>query len=357
MKLFSKRNQAINNSLFDERHLPLPSRAMRRMELISPEARNRLISEIKFLSSRDGFLEWFIFFENKKKGTIFFDSDKIDNFSLAELGYSMSDYFEFEYFKMVQNQRKVRFSADDEKIEKYFDDSKLFDLAEITILFAKPEERDNVIKRFNIIFAEENSNYEIVQHLITKKSGENLKSLKNILKDDALKTKLNSYLNYEFDGDYLNAAKVSAEIVNLMFSGYIKDDKPSVIKKLKQKLVERLLAAADAKSIKGKKLEGHIDSLLKIAKDLSNEIYDVRHTEKSTLEIRNDNIYKLISRNNGSIIELVLTTLKDEYVISDNWDKIKKDYIEKYKIDPNSRLYIEKPDPVDEPIDLSGIAF
>lgn len=356
MKLFSKRNQARPNDPIDERRLSSGLRSGRRSEIVSLEARNRLVSEIKFLSSRDDFLEWFIFFENKKKGTIFFDSDKIDNFSLAELGYAMSDYFEFEQFRMVQIERSIRFSSDDERTEKYFDDYKLFDLAEIVILFSKPEERNNVIDRFNLIFSEENSNYEIVQHLITRKTGENLRSLKNILKDESLKTKISSYLTYESDGDYLNAAKISAEIVNLMFSGYIKSDKLTVINGMKDKLVKTLLKPSDAKGDKGKKLEGHIDSLLKISKELSNDIYDIRHTEKSTLEIKNENIYKLVSYNNSSIIELVLTTLKDEYVLSDDWEKIKQDYILKYRIDPNSRLYIKKPDPI-EKIDLSELPF
>lgn len=356
MKLFSKRNTPSELNASDERRTVSTLRSGRRAELISSEARNRLIAEIKFLSSRDDFLEWFIFFENKKKGVIFFDQDKIDNFSLAELGYAMSDYFEFEYFKMIQSERKIRFSSDDERSDLYFDDYKLFDLAEITILFARPEQRSEVIKRFNTIFDEERTNYEIVQHLITRKSGENIKSLKNIIKDDALKTKLASYLNYEAEGDYLNAAKASAEVVNILFSGYIKNDKPTVIKAIKEKLVSALLSPSDAKGVKGEALDKHLDSILKNAKDLSNDIYDVRHTEKSTLEIKNENIYKLISKNNIGIAELVLTSLKDEYVISDDWEKIKQEYIEKYRIDPNTRLTIKKPEPV-QTIDLSEIPF
>jgi len=351
MKLFSKRNTILGSISAEERRTSASFRA-RRSELISIEARNRLIAEIKFLSSRDDFLEGFIFFENAKEETIFFDVNKIDSFSLAELGYSMSDYFEFENFKMVQ----IEFKLYDDRTEKYFDDYKLFDLAEITILFARPDRRNDVINRFNLIFSEEEVNYEIVQHLITRKSGESLKSLKNILKDSTLKTKLNSYLDYESRGDHLNAAKLSAEIVNIIFSGYIKDSKPAVIKELKGKLVNALLSPSDAKTEKGTKLEAHIESILNVAKNLSNDIYDIRHTEQSTLEIRNDNIYKLVSNNNRSIIELVLTTLKDEYVISDDWENIKKEYIEKYKIDKTTRLYIPKPAP-DEIIDLSEVPF
>lgn len=356
MKLFSKRNGTQGSSTFEDRHLS-PSMRGRRIELLSIEARNRIISEIKFLSSRDDFLEWFILFENKRKDTIFFDKDKIDSFSLAELGYAMSDYFEFEQFKMVEIERKIRYASEDTRPDKYFDDYKLFDLAEITILFAKPDERQNVIKRFNSILLEENTNYQIIEHLITKKAGESLRALKTILKDDNLRNKISSYLEFESNGDYINSAKVSSDIVNLLFSGYIKDEKPNAIKALKGKLARKLLVTHDAEEEKITRLEKYIDALLRTAKDLSNEIYDIRHTEQSTLQIANENMYKLVSTHNMSIVELVLTTLKDDYVLSNDWETIKQEYIQKYKINPNSRLTIRKPDPDDSPIDLSEIPF
>jgi hypothetical protein len=355
MKLFSKRNTRPNVNTLDERRYS--GVRTRRTELLSLEARNRLIAEIKFLSSRNDFLEWFILFENGRKETIFFDKGKIDSFSLAELGYAMSDNFEFENFKMVEIERKIRYATNDERSEKYFDDFKLFDLAEITILFAKSRERPNVIKRFNTIFDEENTDFQIIEHLITKRSGETLRSLKNILKDDNLRIKISSFLEFETSGDYINSAKISSDLVNLIFSGYIKDNKPKEIKALKIKLINKLLNSDDESDEKHIRLDKYIDSLLKTAKELSNDIYDVRHTEKSTLVISNDNIYKLISSHNMSIVELVLTTLKDDYVLSNDWETIKKEYIEKYKIDPNTRLTISKPIPDDVPIDLSEIPF
>jgi hypothetical protein len=192
MKLFSKRNSPSVQTGFEERRIG-PRLHARRTELISNEARNRLVAEVKFLSSSNDFLEWFILFENQQKNIIFFDVNKIDSFSLSELGYSMSSYFIFEPFKMIEIERKIRFASDDERSETYYDDFKLFDLAEITILFSKADRRKDVIERFNSIFSEENCNYHIVEHLITKKTGESVKSLVSILKDDNLKKKLEIY--------------------------------------------------------------------------------------------------------------------------------------------------------------------
>lgn len=354
MKLFSKRNLTQFSGL-DERRFGLRYSG-RRTEIISPETRNRLVSEIKFLSSRNDFLEWFILFENQQKNVIFFDENKVDSFSLSELGYRMSSFFEFETFILVELERKIRISSENERSETYFDDSKLFDLVEITILFAKNKKRDEVIDRFNSILTEENSSYHIVERLITRRTGDTLKSLGSILKDDHLKKKLDIYFRLAESDEYSSAAKLSADILNIIFSGYIKAQKPKAIAEIKDRLCNKLIANKADIDAKKKRLDTYIDDLLKTARNLSNDIYDIRHTEKSTIEVSNDNIYKLISIFNMQIVELVITTLKDDYVLGDSWEKIKKDYIEKYKIDPNLRKTIVKPD-LDPPIDLDDIPF
>jgi arsenate reductase-like glutaredoxin family protein len=285
-------------------------------------------------------LEWFILFENQREEKIFFDKDKADNFSLAELGYKMSDFFEFEDFAMIQLERKNKFS---ETSEFYFDDYKLFDLIEMVILFSKNKMRPEVIRRFNSIFQEENVDYQIVEYLITKRSGETLKTLLTLLKDDNLKRKLGSYFNSHSSGDFIASSKISADILNAIFSGYIKDDKPKKIAEIINRLVDKIVTGDTKKDGQKLRLVGYIENLLKISKNLSNDIYDIRHTEKSTIQPTNDDIYKLISSQNMSIVELVVTTLKDDYVLGDNWEKIKEDYIKKYNIDKTTRLVIKKP--------------
>lgn len=342
MKLFSKRNNS-NRMRFDDEFRYSHRLSRSGQELISPEIRNRIASEIKFLTASDDFLEWFILFENKKKVKIFFDVGKIDNFSLSELGYKMSVYFEFEDFKIIQQEKIFRGIENKERTINYYDDYKLFDLAEIVILFAKNKKRTEVISRFNAIFLEEDADFQIVEHLITKKSGETLKTLVGLLKDENLKNKIRTYFELNDKNDHVNSSKISADILNIVFSGYIKSNKPHDITAIKTKLAQKIIRDTVKKEEKSVRFLGYIDELLRTSKSLSNDIYDVRHTEKSTIQLSNDNIYKLIASHNMSLVELVLTTLKDDYVLGDNWEKIKNDYIEKYKIDKSTRYVIEKP--------------
>ncbi|MFA5169313.1 MAG: hypothetical protein WC420_01000 [Candidatus Paceibacterota bacterium] len=354
MKLFSKRNNNIGIRESDPR---LSSYRLKRLrELIPPETRNRIISEIKFLTSSDDFLEFFILFENQKKDKIFFDKNKIDKFSLSELGYKMTDFFEFEEFDAIQQKSTTMYIDGKEKESLFFDDYKLFDLAEIVILFAKSSKRGEVINRFNAIFTEENSDFQIVEHLITKKSGETLKTLVSLLRDDNLKNKIKIYFDFIDRDDYINSSKTSSDILNIIFSGYIKNNKPKDITVIKESFAQKILKTTPKKEEKISKFLSYIDDLLKVAKNLSNNIYDIRHTEKSTIQVTNDNLYKLISNFNISIVELFLTTLKDDYVLGDNWEKIKSDYIEKYKIDKDERYYIKDPKK-DEDINPKDIPF
>lgn len=336
MKLFSKRNTRIyrESRLNDDRFSRINGR-----ELISEEVRNRLISEIKFITSSDDFLDYWIFFKNEKKDLLYLDKDKIDQFSLAELGSRMSDHFEFEKFDIKKQKHTSRFS---EKEGTYFDDYKLFDLIEIIFLFSKEVKRFEVINRFNSIFQEEGVNFEVIEHLITRKSGETIKSLISLLKDKNLGSKLKSYYQFYENEDFVNSAKLSADILNIVFSDFIKDNKKKKINELQNKIALKIVSGGSNAKDKRKRFVGYLNNLSNLSKDLSNDIYDVRHTENSTIEIRNQNIYKLISNQNMSIIELVLTSLKDDYVLGDNWEMIKNDYVKKYKIDTTTRYVIPK---------------
>ena len=88
---------------------------------------------------------------------------------------------------------------------------------------------------------------------------------------------------------------------------------------------------------------------------MSNNIFDVRHSEKHTIKIKNPYIYKLISQNNMSLIEFVVTSLKDEFILSEDWENIKAEYLQKYNINKNMiYFYPEKEKPE---IDADDIPF
>ncbi len=349
MKLFSKRHaeRRIGSDSLRYRRVP------RSNELLSDEARNRLIAQLRFLSSRDDYLEWHILFadERSKPAFITFDENKLDDFSQIELGYRLTENFDFHNLTMKKSKQSIKYASDDSPFEEFYDDYRLFDMAEITILFAKKDKRKEVIIRIGSILKEENTEYEIVEHLITRKRGDDLKALMGILKDDSLKNKLERFFDYYSKRDYLNASKISADIVNIIFSDEDKSAKKTAIQDIEQKLSTQLVEGTKTKQ---EKIQTHIDSALKLARDLNNDIYDVRHTEKSTLKPKGDNLYKLVARHNLSIIELSLTALKDDFVLSDDWENIKSGYVEKYKIDTNLRR-VRRPGV--EPINLDDIPF
>lgn len=353
MKLFSKRHS--------ERRLGMDRihyrRNVRSNELISEEARNRLVSEIKFLSSRDDYLEWFILFQDDtgKEKKISYDDVKLNDFSMAELGYKMTDTFNlYPEFEMKQSFQTLRYASESNEPEAYYDDYRLFDIAEMTILFSKKPQRKHVIDRINSILEEENADYEIVEHLITRRSGDDLKGMLGILKDNNLKAKIERFFEYFSKGDHINAAKISADIVNIIFSDVKESGKKKRIEEMKNKLAGNLVTSKSEDKLS--KIAGYIDNALTLSRSLNNDIYDVRHTEQSTLKPKGDNLYKMISRQNLTIIELTLTALKDDFVLSDDWENIKAEYTKKYNIDTNLRRVRSRPKE-ETPIDLSEIPF
>lgn len=337
MKLFSKRHSERRIGLDRIRY----RKDVKANELISVEARNRLVAEIKYLSSKDDYLEYYILFQDKAADPAItcFDDIKLDDFSLAELGYRVTDCFEFYEFKMKELYQTIRYATEDSEPQAYYDDYRLFDLAEISILFAKATKRKDVIARVNNILEEEDTGYEIVEHLITRKSGDDLKGMLGIIKDKDLKVKIERFFDYFSRHDYVGASKISAEIVNIIFS----DETAAKIKKIeemKQKMTKKLITSTSEP--KKQKMSDYIDSILSLSKNLNNDIYDVRHTEKSTTKPSGDNLYKMIARLNLMIIELTITALKDDYVLSDDWENIKNTYTKKYNIDTAVRR-VRKP--------------
>lgn len=343
MKLFSKRIKGKSRNQYVSRLKSMSFGIRTDSQLIESELRNRLAAEILFITSRDDFLEWFILFENKKEGVIFLDGDKVDGFSLSELGYKMSDFFNFVNFSINEIDLPIK-HRDTSKIDKitYFDDYKLFDLIEFLILFSKKDQRDNVINRFKEILNEENVQYTISNGVIEKSTGENLWSIKNLINSSSLKSKLEDYDYYYEQANYVNAAKVSAEILNIIFSGSVADIKKSDIEtKLKNLSAQLSKVKSEQES-----LYVYLNSHLKSIKDLNNNIYNVRHTEQSTIHLDNGDesiLYKMIAECNISFIEVVIVNMKSDFIISENWETIKDNYIDKYQINRHLRLTIQDP--------------
>ncbi len=338
MKLFSKRNAIGNGMSFSGRY-SIP----REKQILSSALRNRLISQVAFLTSRDDFLEFFILFENQKKDKKFLDKWKVDGFSLAELGYKFSDYFEFEDFAM-----KVSSYDDPHTVGRgtretvvLFNDYALFDLLEFIVLFSKNSKRNEVTNRFNDIFIEENTEFELVNWTIVKQSWEDIFMIKNLLKDQKLKKKIEDFKYYWDSKDYVNTAKISIEMINIIFSS----ESWASNNKTTKKILEEVSDANVLDQQKKETLYNYLNSVFSTMKWLSNDIYNIRHTEKTTISLlwwEKNVIYKLISLYNLSLVELTLLSKKEEFLFSEDWESVKDAYIHKYQINKNQRLIIKK---------------
>lgn len=353
MQLFSKRNQNKIHRRF------ISGYSQRNNSFISGELRTRLAAEISFLTSMDDFLEFFILFENQEKESIFLDENKVNGFSLSELGYQMTDYFQFEDFavKELEHSRPIPTGNEQGEVEKqdevinYFDDFKLFDLIEFIILFSKKPKRKEVIERFNNIYLEESSEYEIINGMITKKNEEDIYTIKNLLEDRNLKRKIEDYQYYNDRDDYINMAKVSAEIVNIIFSNQIQKKKKTEI----DKILKKTAIVLGLKKKDQDALYNELNSDLSNIKNFNNNIYNIRHTEKSTIHLKEscqEILHKVIAEKNITFIEMIILALKDDFIFSEDREKIKNIYIDKYKIEKNKRYMIEKPES-----DISKIPF
>ncbi|MCC6520771.1 hypothetical protein IT403_02185 [Candidatus Nomurabacteria bacterium] len=362
MKLFSKRNKRDSNSdLYrpslsqnrDSRFSYL-NRQKRRNEIISSQTRIRLVSLLKFVSSSDLFLEKYILIENRKDKLHYFNNKLLDDFSESELGYRFSDSFNYYPFKFKGE--FIESNDDKQTVEEVYDDFILFDLLEATILFSMASQRQEVIKRINNIFHEEKISYYIKENLITKNEGEDLRNISILLKDVKLSSKINSYYNFFDEDDYINAAKISAEILSIIFSDD-SESKNTVMDKLKKDLAGSIVVNTDEKVKREEEFFVIISNISTMCHTLNNGIFDVRHSEKNRIKVSNEYLYKLICNYNISLVELLLTSLKDRYISSEDWEAIKNKYIETYKINKNTFYYIPDPNVKDEDINPEDIPF
>lgn len=317
MQLFSKRNKKIEPITF-----------------IKETLRFRLIREIEYITSTNEFLERCFLVEDEKKSKWFLDNESLKNLSICELGYDITDFFDFKDFSFVNDS---------------YDDYVIFDLLEIILIFSKEDQRKFVRERFQKHFIEEGNEYLVHDFLITQKNSAGVKPYVSFLKDKILKDKFEQYYLLSGSKNYEMLAKISAEILQFLFSAEkkkkTKDFAPKLIKELAQKTVEK-------KNIKT--FSELLNKVVLNAKSLNNEISNIRHTDKSTLLLDNPSIFKLIVSNNICLSEYVIFANPEDYFFSQKAFDVKNEYITKYKI-PVSGWVIRKPKI--EEIDPDDIPF
>lgn len=322
MILFSKRNkrnrrQIIRNS---------EGTMIRSDEdkFINDNLRNRIKELIKFFTETDDFLEPFLIAKIEKTGAFCLNPDKVNQLSMRVLGYEMTDFIDLVSFGYKNNETA---------------DSKLFDLVELLIIFSKTTHRKLFSDRVNGLFRDETAPYSIHDFMIISKESDGLRSIMPLIKEKNLRDKIKDYYsqrltetsNQEF------MARSSSEIIQLIFSS---PNSQAKTKNYSEQLCQKVASIwTDTQKVKG--LSNLISDTVKNAKLLSNQIENVRHTDRHTIPVDSPDFYKLISSINISIIELVILSLPELFILGQKPDELKRKYIDEFKV-KNDEIYVIK---------------
>lgn len=327
-RLFSVNRRFLNND--EER------RVINRF--LNDSLRNRLIHEIKYVIESGNYVEKFITVHDEASEKYILHKNTLSDLTNREVGYDIADIFD---------PRLLKFNIESDD----YDDSKLFDLLEIILIFSLPEKREILKSRFENILNEESKDYKIHSFMVIKSNDSGLKSIAPLIRERNLKEKIEEYYkNRIISDDHQTLAQISAEILQLLFSSPDQKDKT---KEYSENLCEEIANKWVAKN-KVPELKILISESVKNAKGWNNQITNIRHTDRTTVPIESPSVYRLISSRNISIVEMVVLSLPEKYVLDTDPDVLKDSYFEKYKV--NSRGWIiEKPK--ESEINIDDIPF
>lgn len=341
MKTFSSR---ISNNLpllncdlnMSDRDRISQIRLRRKKSFLGDRVRKRLCFEIAFITRTSNFLEPFLIKKDLNDNTFSLDLDSLKDISLAEIGYDIAEHID------------IGDMAIESKIDgtSYYDDVVLFDLIELILVFSKEEQRESLRERFKSIFNESaREQYLIRDWMIIVHAKDDVRSFLPLIKNETLRTKMESCLN---ENDNQARARSAADALQYVFSGDGEND----TKAYSNKLIKEISEAWSSDKDKGKNLENILSKMVLNVKELNNNINNVRHTDKNTIGVRGDAIFRLIADFNISIVQLSIFSKPESYIENRSSCDIKQEYFKKYEIDPKKR----KEEPLVEDI-FDGIPF
>lgn len=172
----------------------------------------------------------------------------------------------------------------------------------------------------------------------TEQSG--LRSALPLIKDPQLQKSIKEYYrnNSALEIQYEVLARISANILQRITTSPISKNKT---KNYADELCNEV-AKRWTDSKKTTELKQLLNETIKNAKDLSNQVTDIRHTDQSTIPVDSPKIYKLVSSKNINIAELIILTLPERFISEQNPKELKESYIQDYKIDATSSWVIKK---------------
>lgn len=247
----------------------------------------------------------------------------ISDFSSREIGYDITEYIKIETLEFRE-----------EKI----DDTKLFDFIETVLIFAKEDIRNSLIDRLNKVFKEEGEQYTIHGFMIIETEQSGLRSALPLIKDGNLQKSLREYYrNANADTQYEVLAKISAGILQRITTSPEKKKTKNYAEEICESVAKKWTDSGNTENLKEL-----LSETIKNAKDLSNKVTDIRHTDQSTIPVDNPKIYKLVASKNINIAELIILTLPERFISEQNPAELKKTYVTDYNIDLTSAWRIKK---------------
>lgn len=320
----------------------MKTRKLYALSLLDERLRTRLLFELRHITTRLDFLEPYLLTKLTDSSTMI-NEDHLKEFSSAEIGYDITKYinvYEMEVIRIADNGNKMP------------DDYVLFDLIEIIIIFAKKTMRDEIVKRLNDIFAEQNSDFKIQEWMINIRGKGTLSDYASLLKDDILKAKIQSHNS--LTGETLThqaLASNSAGALQFIFSGNSQKDTKKMSEDIIGKISKEWTTEENAP-----KLEEIINNLVKLAKDMSNQISNIRHTDRNTIQTNGQAMYELIYKLNMALVKLSIDSDPTKYFENRKAEDIKTDYSNRYSVDLS--VYDNATEVDDnQPLDLSTIPF
>ena len=266
-------------------------------------------------------------------------------FSLAEAGYDITENLDSSKMEIV--------IYDNDSNEKIYDDIAFLDLIEIIIIFCKEDQRKAVVARMNSIFAEQNSKFKIQDWMVTLSGRDTLDALIPLLKDDVLKSKLESNRSLSFESQSAQPrASNAAGALQFIFSGDEKDRTKKASEDIAKKISMEWTDEAHAEE-----LEKIISEQVLLAKRMNNEIANIRHTDRSTIQTSGESMFEMIYKINLALIQVSIASDPTRYIENRKAIEIKTDYSLRYSIDLQKYTEVFDDEDDDGPIDLSGIQF
>lgn len=303
-------------------------------EFLSANISNRLLFEIRFITKSAEFIEPFLLVDNQQDDLYYLAQKSLASLSEALIGYDITRRFELKTLK----QEIYTVHKDDPET----DDSSIFDLIELLIIFAKDEKREEVTSRFKEIFEDENYPVVIMDWMIVPTTDNGIASVAPLLKNKDIRDKLRTVYAYKqgFKSGLTpeSAARASADLVQYIFSS---DKGQSSTKLYSAKLINTVASNWTTKS-KVPELEKMLNDLVLLAKNFNNGISNIRHTDKHTIQTNYPGVFDVIFSLNMSVAELVLTTAQNEFIEQVSPKELKSKYLKNYKIDSSQGWIVSK---------------